>query len=377
METGNDRYGSSRGNNMHTVFQSETISGENKRLIELEKMKKNLECQLQEMAKTVEKQQEMIAMAKRDPLTGLRNRQGIPELVNDRLRAEREGVFFIMDMDNFKGVNDTYGHMEGDRVLTKFAKGLKGAVDPWDIAARLGGDEFVVFSPGHYDKCEVKAKAQRIVRQIERGLVTPGKLMRVTISMGIACAPLDGVTYEALYGNADKALYSVKNTGKNGYRFYDDLGESGRSTVVCDRPYSSLEEITSKLRERKMEGSFEVEYTNFEKIYRFMERNLIRDHREVQCVLFTLEDYIEADEMMVQGQLEHLQHAVVSSLRKGDVTTKYSSTQVLALLMDVNKVNADMVVHRILNKYRAEAGKDVMNVLYDIQQLMASEEIVK
>lgn len=58
METGNDRYGSSRGNNMHTVFQSETISGENKRLIELEKMKKNLECQLQEMAKTVEKQQD-------------------------------------------------------------------------------------------------------------------------------------------------------------------------------------------------------------------------------------------------------------------------------------------------------------------------------
>lgn len=126
-----------------------------------------------------------------------------------------------------------------------------------------------------------------------------------------------------------------------------------------------------------MEGSFEVEYTNFEKIYRFMERNLIRDHREVQCVLFTLEDYIEADEMMVQGQLEHLQHAVVSSLRKGDVTTKYSSTQVLALLMDVNKVNADMVVHRILTRYRAEAGKDVMNVLYDIQQLMASEEMVK
>lgn len=360
---------------MHTVFRSETISGENKRLIELEKMKKNLEYQLQEMSKTVEKQQEMIAMAKRDPLTGLRNRQGIPELVNAGLRAEREGVFFIMDMDNFKGINDTYGHMEGDRVLTKFAKALKEVVEPGDIAARLGGDEFVVFSPGHYDKCEVKARAQRIVRQIERGLVSPGKLMRVTISMGIACAPLDGVTYEALYNNADKALYSVKKAGKNGYRFYDDLSESGRGTVVCDRPYSSLEEITNKLRERKMEGSFEVEYANFEKIYRFMERNLIRAHREVQCVLFTLEDYIDAGEMMVQGQLEHLAHAVVSSLRKGDVTTKYSSTQVLALLMDANKANADMVANRILTRYRAEAGKDVMNVLYDIQQLKASEEI--
>lgn len=360
---------------MHIVLQSEITSDENKRLVELEKMKKNLEHQLQEMAKTVERQQEMIALAKRDSLTGLRNRQGIPELVNARLREDCEGTFFIMDMDNFKNVNDTYGHMEGDHVLTKFAKGLKGAVDPKDIAARLGGDEFVVFSPGHYDKCEVKAKAQRIIRQIERRLVTPGRLMRVTISMGIACAPHDGVTYEALYGNADKALYGVKNDGKNGYRFYADLDVSGSGDAVCDRPHSSLEEITSKLRERKMEGSFEVEYNNFEKIYRFMERNLIRDHREVQCVLFTLEDYIDADEMMIQRQLEHLQHAIVSSLRKGDVTTKYSSTQMLALLMDVNKENADMVVKRILNKYHMEAGKEEMNVLYDIQQLMASEEV--
>lgn len=90
---------------MHTVFPSETTNGENKRLIELEKMKKSLEYQLQEMAKTVEKQQEMIAMAKRDPLTGLRNRQGIPELVNATLRTDCEGIFFIMDMDNFKSVN--------------------------------------------------------------------------------------------------------------------------------------------------------------------------------------------------------------------------------------------------------------------------------
>lgn len=90
----NNSYRSSRGINMHTVFQSEATGDGNKRLIELEKMKKNLEHQLQEMAKTVERQQEMIAMAKRDPLTGLRNRQGIPELVNARLREACEGIFF-------------------------------------------------------------------------------------------------------------------------------------------------------------------------------------------------------------------------------------------------------------------------------------------
>lgn len=366
------------GMNMRTVIQSKTTGSENKRLMELEKMKRNLEHQLQEMAKTVEKQQELIALAKRDPLTGLRNRQGVPEQVNAKLRADCEGIFFIMDMDNFKSVNDTYGHMEGDRVLTRFSKGLKKAVDATDIVARLGGDEFVVFSPGHYDKYEVKAKAQRMIRQIERELVAPGRLMRVTVSMGIASAPQDGETYEALYGNADRALYNVKNEGKNGYRFFADLDEAEGSVVVYDRPHSSLAEITNKLKERKMEGSFEVEYSNFEKIYRFMERNLIRDHREVQCVLFTLDDYgehMESDETIIRGQLEYLQRAVVNSLRKGDVTTKYSSTQVLALLMDVNRENADMVVNRILARYRADAGRKAMNVLYDIQQLMASEEI--
>lgn len=81
------------------------------------------------------------------------------------------------------------------------------------------------------NKYEAKAKAQRMIRQIERELVAPGRLMRVTVSMGIANAPLDGVTYELLYQNADKAHYSVKNDGKNGYRFFADLGEESSGTV--------------------------------------------------------------------------------------------------------------------------------------------------
>lgn len=362
-----------RGITMHTEFQSEDTD-DSQRLIELEKMKQTLEQQLQEMAKTVEKQQEMIALSRRDPLTGLRNWQGIPELVNASLCAHCEGVFFIMDLDNFKSVNDTYGHMEGDRVLVKFAKALKNAVDPEDIIARLGGDEFVTFSPGHFDKYEIIAKARRFIQQIERSLVTPGRLIRVTVSIGIASAPQEGVTYEALYANADKALYSVKNEGKNGYRFYASLSKTENSAIVYNRPHCSLEEITQKLKEPKIVGSYEVEYTNFEKIYRFMERNLIRENREVQCILFTLEEYIDANAIVTKQQLEHLQHAIVYSLRKGDVTTKYSSTQLLALLIDANRENADMVANRILRKYRAEAGNDQMNILYDIQQLMAGDK---
>ncbi len=366
---------------MHTIFQSDfqtdeiRKTDERRKVLELERMKKSLELQLQEMAKTVERQQEMIALAKKDPLTGLRNRQEVSDQVNAMLHRDCEGAFFIMDMDNFKCVNDTYGHMEGDRVLVRFARALKTVVEKDDIVARLGGDEFVIFSPGHRDKRALKVKAQQIIRQIERGLVTPGRLMRVTVSIGIAMAPYDGITYEALYGNADKALYITKNGGKNGYQFFEDIERTAGRGAGNSRSNSSLKEITNKLRERKMEGSFEVEYSNFEKIYRFMERNLIRENREVQCVLFTISDDMEADETTLQRQLEHLQHAVTSSLRKGDVTTRYSSSQVLALLMDVNMQNADMVVNRILGKYRMESGKEAMKVLYDIQQLRASEEV--
>ena len=360
---------------MHTIFQPKIVVSENKRVSELEMMKRSLEIQLQEMAKTVQRQQEMIDLAKRDTLTGLRSRQGIAEKINALLKTDCKGTFFIMDMDNFKDVNDTYGHMEGDRVLVRFAKGLNKAVDVNDIVARLGGDEFVVFTPGYYGKDELRAKAQRIIRQIERELVAPGRLLRVTVSMGIASAPLDGTDYEALYGNSDKALYNVKNEGKNGYRFFSDISASESRCFEDARPHSSLKEITRRLKERKMEGSYEVAYNDFEKIYRFMERNLIREHREVQCVLFTLDDYAGIDEAILQEQLAYLQHAVVSSLRKGDVTTKYSSSQILALLMDVNGDNADVVVNMILEKYRMEVGKKEMRVLYDIQQLAASEEV--
>lgn len=362
---------------MRAIFQPEMMADDKKRVLELEKMKKSLELQLQEMAKTVEQQQEMIAMARRDPLTGLRNRDGVSEQVNALLQQASEGTFFIMDMDNFKSVNDTYGHIEGDRVLVRFSGALEKAVDGNDIVARLGGDEFVVFSPDYMDKYEVKAKAQRIVRQIERALVAPGRLLRVTVSMGIARAPHDGVTYEALYGNADQALYAMKSDGKNGFRFFEDIKEAGSKAANSTRSQISLLEITTRLREKKMEGSFVVEYSNFEKIYRFMERNLIREKRDVQCVLFTIDEDMEADDISLQRQMEHLQHAVTTSLRKGDVTTNYSSSQVLALLMDVNKENAEMVINRILAKYRKESGEDAMKITYDAEQLMACDDVVQ
>ena len=356
---------------MQVIFKANN----EKKVIELERMKKSLEIQLKEMSKTVAQQQEIIAMSRRDPLTGLRNRAGVSEQINNILKNKCEGTFFIMDMDNFKAVNDTYGHIEGDRVLVRFARALKKAVDAEDLVARLGGDEFIAFSPGLTGRDCIKDKARRIVKQIERELVAPGRLVKVTVSMGISLAPSDGVTYESLYDTADKALYCVKSEGKNAFKMYDEIKRTEIKSSSL-RSQLSLSEITEMLREKKMEGSFMVEYNNFEKIYRFMERNIAREKREVQCVLFTIDDeFINLDdEYSLQRQMEHLQYAVASSLRRGDVTTKYSSSQILALLMDVNKENAQMVINRILEKYKEEAGDDCVTVFCDSEQLMSCEK---
>ncbi len=347
---------------------------EQKKVIELEKMKRSLELQLQEMTKKMEEQQQQIAMARRDTLTGLRNRDGVAEQINTILRKENEGTFFIMDMDNFKGVNDTYGHIEGDRVLMRFAQALGKIIEPGDIVARIGGDEFILFTPHRHKRAVIREKAARIIRRIERELVTPGRLVRVTVSMGIAQAPMDGITYEALYTNADKALYYVKNDGKNSFRFFDEME---RSRTKNDTPKVTIAQITTRLREKKMEGSFVVEYGSFEKIYRFLERNIARENRQVQCVLFTIsepEDTAE-DSFALQRQMEHLAHAVASSLRKGDVTTNYSSSQMLALLVDANQENAQTVIDRILQKYQKEVGADAASIVYETQPLMPETHV--
>ena len=226
--------------------------------------------------------------------------------------------------------------------------------------ARLGGDEFIVFSPRLHHRNLIEEKAAHIIRRIERELVTPWRLIKVTVSMGIALSPTDGATFEALYTNADKALYFVKNDGKNAFRFY---GETNDSKIKKCTPKASIEEITS--------------YGNVEKIYRFLERNIATENREVQCVLFTIDEAEDEvfDSIALQRQMEHLEHAITSSLRKGDVTTNYSSGQMLALLMDVNRDNSKIVVDRILQKYRQEAGEDAMEILYESQPLMPEEQV--
>ncbi len=158
-----------------------------------------------------------------DKLTELFNKKTMENLCKMKLKTFNENetsnifmAFYIIDLDHFKEVNDLLGHQFGDKVLVEFSKGLKKIFRPNDCIGRFGGDEFVVIVDSLPNMEVVIRKAEQI-KQIAFNLTVEGKARFVTASIGIAIAPQNGRDYDSLFAAADKAVYHVKNNGKNGY----------------------------------------------------------------------------------------------------------------------------------------------------------------
>ena len=150
-----------------------------------------------------------------DGLTGLYNRKYVEERLAEKVNAGERGFLFMFDMDNFKKVNDTYGHDAGDAVLTGFSEVLRDTLRNNDVACRLGGDEFMVFVSGIRVNRDATALADRIITNTRKKFANSnGKI--ITLSCGIARTQVHE-TFDVLYKRADTALYYVKEHGKNSY----------------------------------------------------------------------------------------------------------------------------------------------------------------
>lgn len=166
--------------------------------------------------------------AENDPLTGILNKGAVEARVEENLKnatAEDLLALYIVDLDNFKAVNDTLGHAVGDRVLTDVAKKLCIVFSDKDTVGRIGGDEFCVFlrlSPeGRKIGAKIiEGKARSLCGRLE-DVYTDGKNeVKVSASVGVALFPQDGNTYADLYRKADAALYAAKHSGKNQFYMY-------------------------------------------------------------------------------------------------------------------------------------------------------------
>lgn len=167
------------------------------------------------------KNQELLEQkAERDSLTDLYNKAKMRKLVEKHIRQadDTEGAFIIVDIDDFKTINDTCGHLYGDEVLIKIANTILISAGMEDYAGRIGGDEFCVFCHGKNVGQHAVETAERISRMADQ-IQLSGR--RVTLSMGISRYPEDASSYEELYQKADQALYRVKRSGKNAFSVYD------------------------------------------------------------------------------------------------------------------------------------------------------------
>lgn len=167
--------------------------------------------------------------AERDLLTNLLNKRTFESSVENILAnhsADEIGALFIIDLDNFKAVNDTKGHMVGDQVLSSVADEMRETFRQQDHLGRIGGDEFAVYMPlsnmpDENERYEViKSKADRLCAGIGKIAEKLRQDMKVSCSIGIALDPEHGTTYEQLYQSADEALYQSKNSGKNKYSIF-------------------------------------------------------------------------------------------------------------------------------------------------------------
>jgi diguanylate cyclase (GGDEF)-like protein/PAS domain S-box-containing protein len=190
-----------------------------------------------------------------DLLTKLPNRA----MLRDRLdlaikQADRTGetlIVMFLDLDRFKLINDSFGHVVGDQLLVEVADRLKVEIRTGDTLARLGGDEFMLLLPQPTSREQAESVAQKLIASLQQPFFLKGKEVYINVSIGISVFPVDSNDINTLIKNADMAMYEVKSTGKNGYTFYNDKLEHAAAEKIS---------IESGLRKALKNDELEIFY---------------------------------------------------------------------------------------------------------------------
>lgn len=197
-------------------------------------------------------EQELDRLAHYDILTALPNRLLFRRRLVQVIGAATPESFcalLLLDIDGFKGVNDSFGHHVGDRLLGEIATRLLATVRGRDTVARLGGDEFAVILTGLTNRDRVVEAASRIIGELQAPFQIDDLVVNVSVSIGIACCPEDGVDEVLLTRNADAAMYAAKEGGRSTYRFYRwEMTRAVRDRLLLER----------RMREGLELGHFEV-----------------------------------------------------------------------------------------------------------------------
>lgn len=211
---------------------------------------KYMVCSGTDITMELRAEKRLVELANTDTLTGLPNRYSIESTIRELTRVGSPFGMLFLDLDNFKNINDHYGHITGDALLKKVGESLTACVAPGDTVARLGGDEFLVIVCTD-QRQDIEMAAKRILEMLAHSVKLERAEIYSSCSMGISLFPDHGTTIEELVRRADTAMYSAKDECKGTFRVFSPEMENKISEYVW---------LDSNLRKGLEAGEFELYY---------------------------------------------------------------------------------------------------------------------
>lgn len=313
-------------------------------------------------------------MSSRDSFTDLFNRKYMENMLNETDNRDAKGIFLLLDIDNLKKVNDTFGHETGNEVLLNFVRVLNEEAGKEGTICRIGGDEFAVYIPRKYDKESLKKIIRRLIAVTEyetNGQLSKSCDFRISVSIGIAEKPEDGNCFIELYSAADKALYYVKQNGKRSFHFFHDTDKENPE----DWEEKNLIKLLQLQRLIQQEGNsaedYRIDHDRFMRICHLVSQYMQGKKQDVQLLLFAAQDAYGNE---IRGEradkgIKGLEEAISRFLRKGDVASRCGNMQYLVILTNETCENGTTVAERIQEKFEELLKDDTMKLAYEMQSI--------